>query len=324
MEKENMKYTIGAVQQQQLIKHDLDIKDAFIITYLKEITTSKKLINKTIAGKKYVWIDYQSLIDYLPALKINSKDVIARRMAKYEKLGLIKKHLHKTMAYGVYTFFHLEEKFNTMFEIQKVEKDDNELEKIKEKMGLLGQQNEVPTQKSSGFDPKVETTATQKSRHNTPNKIVQTKDSSSTETNPAAAPEDNFFKELKPILSEASIKNHNSNTLKNIKNYSNGDINEVKKVIEFIKLKNKNMNSKVLVAILKDKDHQIVEPVDLKKVTRKEKIDFMIEKLGEFKIRSMRNSILKLMGCECENVDAELGNQLCKKYNKLKTPGGME
>ncbi|MGB6128634.1 MAG: hypothetical protein WBG30_07785, partial [Psychrilyobacter sp.] len=286
-------------------------------------TTSKKLINKIIGGKKYVWIDYQSLIDYLPALKINSKDVIARRIAKYEKLGLIKKHLHKTMAYGVYTFFHLEGKFNTMFEIQKVEKDDNELEKIKEKMGLLGQQNEEATQKSSGFDSKVETTATQKSLHNTPNKILPPKESSSTDTNPAAS-DDDFFKELKTVLSEASIKNHNSNTLKNIKNYSDGDINEVKKVIEFIKLKSKNMNSKVLVAILKDKDHQIVEPVDIKKVTRTEKIDFMIEKLGEFKIRSMRNSILKFMGCECENVDSELGNQLCKKYNKLNTLGGTE
>lgn len=323
MEKENMKYTIGAVQQSQLIKYDLDIKDAFIITYLKEITTSKKLINKKIAGKKYVWIDYQSLIDYLPALKINSKDVIARRMSNYEKIGLIKKHIHKTMAYGSYTFFHLEEKFNTMFEIQKVEKDDSELEKMKEKMGLLDQQNEEPTFESGGFDPKVETTPTQKSRHNTPNKILPPKDSSSTETNPAAS-DDDFFKELKTILSEASIKNHNSNTLKNIKNYSNGDINEVKKVIEFIKLKNKNMNSKVLVAILKDKDHQIVEPVDIKKVPRKEKIAFMIEKLGEFKIRSMRNAILKEIGCECQGVDDDLGNQLCKKYNKLKTQGGIE
>ncbi len=51
------------------------------------------------------------------------------------------------------------------------------------------------------------------------------------------------------------------------------------------------MNSKVLVAILKDKDHKVVEPVDIKKVTRKEKISFMVEKLGEFKIRSIRNSI---------------------------------
>ena len=139
-----------------------------------------------------------------------------------------------------------------------------------------------------------------------------------------AASDDNFFKELKTILSETSIKNHNSNTLKNIKNYSNGNIDEVKKVIEFIKLKNKNMNSKVLVAILKDKDHEVVEPVDLKKITRKEKINFMVEKLGEFKIRSMRNVILKDIGYECQGIDDDLGNQLCKKYNKLKIQGGVE
>ncbi|MEI6857493.1 hypothetical protein [Psychrilyobacter sp.] len=84
------------------------------------------------------------------------------------------------------------------------------------------------------------------------------------------------------------------------------------------------MNSKVLVAILKDKDHEVVEPLDIKKVTRKEKIFFMVEKLGEFKIRSMRNSILKNIGCECQGVDDDLGNQLCKKYNHSKTQGGVE
>lgn len=319
MKKDNIKYTIGAVQQEQLIKYDLDIKDAFIITYLKDIMTSKKLIKKTVADKKYIWIDYQSLIDYLPALKINSREVIARRMAKYEKIGLIKKHLHKTMVYGVYTFFHLEEKFNTMFEIQKIEKEDDELEKIKEKMGLLGQQNEESTEKSSGFDPKVETIPTQKSRHNTPNNILPQKESSSTEEKPVAASDEIILKDIKEIIVKNGFKNYNSQTLKNIKNYSKGSLEEIKKVIKFMKLKNKSLNSKILVAILKDKDHEVVEPVDLEKVTRKEKIEFMIEKLGEFKIRSMRNSILKNIGCECQGVDDDLGNQLCKKYNKLKT-----
>lgn len=317
-----MKYTIGAVQQEQLIKYDLDIKDAFIITYLKEITNSKKLIRKTVAGKKYVWIDYQSLIDYLPALKINSKDVIARRMANYEKIGLIKKHIHKTMAYGSYTFFYLEEKFNTMFEIQKIEKEDDELEKIKEKMGLLDQQNEETTFESGGFDSKVETTPTQKSRHNTPNSILPQKESSSTETDPAAASDETILKDIKELIVKNGFKNYNSQTLKNIKNYSKGSTEEVKKVIKFMKLKNKSLNSKILVAILKDKDHLVVDPIDIKKVPRKEKIKFMVEKLGEYQIRSMRNKILKDIGCECQGVDDDLGNQLCKKYNKLKTQGG--
>lgn len=322
MKKENMKYTIGAVQQKQLINYELDIKDAFILTYLKEITTSKKLINKTIADKKYVWIDYQSLIDYLPALKISSKDVIARRMAKYEKIGLIKKHLHKTMAYGVYTFFHLEEKFNTMFEIHKIEKDDNELEKIKEKMGLLGQQNEEPTEKSGGFDSKVETTTTEKSRHNTPNSILPKKESSST----ATASDEIFFKNLKDLLIKNNFKNYNSQTLKNLENYSKGDLGEIERVIKFMKLKNKAINSKILVAILKDGDHKVVEPVDLKKVTKKEKVAHMLEITFQDEINDLSNQIAKSLGYGEYNslgkideniVNIELERILCNRYNKL-------
>ncbi|WP_028857231.1 replication initiator protein A [Psychrilyobacter atlanticus] len=139
---------------------------------------------------------------------------------------------------------------------------------------------------------------------------------------PAAASDEIILKNIKELIVKNGFKNYNSQTLKNIKNYSKGSTEEVKKVIKFMKLKNKSLNSKILVAILKDKDHLVVDPIDIKKVPRKEKIKFMVEKLGEYQIRSMRNKILKDIGYECQGVDDDLGNQLCKKYNKLKTQEG--
>lgn len=145
------------------------------------------------------------------------------------------------------------------------------------------------------------------------------------EKDPTAASEDTFFKNLKDLLSEASIKNQNSNTLKNIKEHSKGDLNEVKKVLEFIKLKNKNMNSKVLVAILRDKDHLVAEPVDLKKVTRKEKINFMVEKLCEIEINDLRERVKKevFKGEEGSFVNTEVENVLCKRFNQYIATGGV-
>lgn len=141
------------------------------------------------------------------------------------------------------------------------------------------------------------------------------------EQDPTAFPEDIFFKKLKDLLSKANIENINSNTLKNIKEFSNGDLDKVKKVLEFIKLKNKNMNSKILVAILRDKDHLVIEPTDLQKITKKEKVEFMKNKLGILEIRGLRNLILKEIGFKCEGVDFELERVLCKRFDKLKLRG---
>jgi len=325
MKKENVKYTIGEVQQHKLVEFGLDIKDAFIISYLKDMKTWKNILEKSVDGNTYMWVDYQKVLTYLPALKINSNDVLSRRLKKYEALGLIKRHLHKNLVYGSYNFIFLEEKFNTLFEFNKIEDTEDEIEEMKRKMGLLDQQTPHPSQKSCGFDSKVASTPSQKSSDNTPIKILPQKDSSSTEENPATASDDIFFKNLKDLLSEASIKNQNSNTLKNIKEFSKGDLGEVKKVLEFIKLKNKNMNSKVLVAILRDKDHLVAEPVDLKKVTRKEKISFMVEKEGEIEINDLRERVKKevFKGEEGSFVNTEVENVLCKRFNQYIATGGV-
>ncbi|WP_028857434.1 hypothetical protein [Psychrilyobacter atlanticus] len=326
MNKETVKYTIAEVQQDKLIDLGLDIKDAFIISYLKDMKTWKNLLEKTVNGDVYMWVDYSKLLSYLPALKITTNDVLSRRLKKYQNLGLIKRHLHKNLVYGSYNFIFLEEKFNTLFEFNKIEDTEDEIEEMKKKMGLLGQQTPHPSQKSCGFDSKVASTPSQKSSDNTPIKILPQKDSSSTESNPAAASDETFFQNLKDLLIKNNFKNYNSQTLKNIKNYSKGSLEEVKKVIEFMKLKNKAINSKTLVAILKDGDHKIVEPIDLKKVPKADKVAHMLKITTQDEIDDLCKQIAKSFGYEEYNnlsksdeniVNTELENIFCRRYNKL-------
>ncbi|MEG0426205.1 MAG: hypothetical protein RR523_14690 [Cetobacterium sp.] len=140
-ENKNIKYTIGAVQQSKALEYDLDLKDAFILTYLKELT-SKKLIQKVIDNSTYHWIDYDALIDYMPLLGISSTKVLGRRFAKYEELGFIKRHLHKSYSKakgqfsGSWTFIMFEEKFNELFEIGNIANDTTKMNEILEEMGL--------------------------------------------------------------------------------------------------------------------------------------------------------------------------------------------
>ena len=310
------KYTIANVQQNKLIEYDLDIKDAFILTYLREIFQVKKLIEKEIDGERYIWVDYQKLITYLPVLKISSEEVIGRRMTRYEKLGLIKRHLHRSMAYGTYTFFTFGSKFNSLFEIDKTKYDEKELEKIKEKMGLTSPQS---TFQSGGSDSKVGTEPTQRSTHNTPihNTPIQDKSSS---TSPTAVFDD-FEKNLKTLLSEFCIKNINKNSIKNIKKYSNGDIDQVKKVLKFMNIKNKSMTPSIIVAILRDGDYTEVD-ISPKELKRKEKINFMQAMLGEREIWRLRCAVINSLGFEGEYADTELGNVLCRKFNEYIESGG--
>lgn len=140
-ENKNIKYTIGAVQQSKALEYGLDLKDAFILTYLKELT-SKKLIQKIIDDNTYYWIDYDALIEYMPLLGISTSKVLGRRFAKYEELGFIKRHLHKSFSKttghfsGSWTFIMFEEKFNDLFEIGDIANDITKMNEILEEMGL--------------------------------------------------------------------------------------------------------------------------------------------------------------------------------------------
>lgn len=145
---ERIKYTIASVQQEKLIELDLDIKDAFILSYLKDtIGANSKFISKVVENEIYYWIKYSSLISYLPILKIENEKVIARRFTEYEKLGLIKRHIHKVTNkitntfVGNYTFINLTDKFSELFEENKIETDMDELEKAAKEMGLTVENN---------------------------------------------------------------------------------------------------------------------------------------------------------------------------------------
>lgn len=328
MKKVNMKYTIGEVQQDKLVDLGLDIKDAFILTYLKDMDQLRNIVKQEIEGKVYMWIDYERLISYLPALGIKTQDGLYRRFKKYEDMGLVKKHTHRAIVKGSYTFFNLCPRFFDLFEITKIEPTNEEYEEQLKKMGLFknmthkfknGEIKPVSDGNPGNIGQDSVSISDGNPGHNTPRKILPKKDSSST----AAASEETFFKNLKELLIKNNFKNYNSQTLKNLENYSNGDLEEIKKVIKFMKLKNKILNSKILVAILKDGDHKVV---DRKKVTRKEKIAHMLKITFQDEINDLCNQIAKSFGfgeyeklskSEGNIVNTELENIFCKRYNKL-------
>jgi hypothetical protein len=145
----------------------------------------------------------------------------------------------------------------------------------------------------------------------------------SSSTDPAATSLDDFEKELKTLISKTSVSRLNANTLKNIKGYSHGDIEQVKRAIKFMHLKNKSMTADILVAILRDKDFDEKEALDPMKLKASDKIDFMTKKLGKIKVKELRSDLLKEMGFDGPHVDNELDNILCRHFNNFIQEGGI-
>lgn len=197
----NRKFNIASVKQDMLIELDLDIKDAYILTYIRDLIGTKKMIQKIKNDEVYFWVKYEALMNYLPILQINNDKVLGRRISKYEKLGLLKRHIHRKYnpelckVSNGYTFLKLEEKFQQLFETDKIDDGIEEMKKISEEMGLstVGTQkcfNENKEELKSAHNinhSKVPTvSSTEKLPHNT--KIKDTKIKDTTTNNKSSSP----------------------------------------------------------------------------------------------------------------------------------------
>lgn len=123
-------------------------------------------------------------------------------------------------------------------------------------------------------------------------------------------------KKLKETLESSNFKNLNQNTMKNIKKSADGSLEEVEKVIKYMKLKGKPMSPDILIAILRDKDHLVPKAENPKKLTRKEKAEIMKNELGKEKIEKLRNEIAIETGfpTDSDNVKTFLESHLCSMF----------
>lgn len=201
----NMKYTIGGVQQEKLLElnqqiqekfetiilnttddkekkkiiaqcneHLFDLKDAYILTYLKDLFGSRKMITKEVDGKIFKWVEFDKIMSYLPLLGLTSHRSISRRFKKYEEYNLLLRHSHKTHNKvtgefgGSYTFIFLQDSFYKIFETNKITDTDNQLAEKAKEMGLSFNFTDKTEMSAEGQDRNVfSPDKTEMSAHNT-------------------------------------------------------------------------------------------------------------------------------------------------------------
>jgi hypothetical protein len=109
-----MKYNIN-INQLAIVDNniDMDLIDASILDYLIDICSSvhERIEYNRITNEsgKWTWLDYQSLIDGMPLLKITTKSGISNRIKKLKDIGFIKTFLDHSKNDGQKTYIMLTE-----------------------------------------------------------------------------------------------------------------------------------------------------------------------------------------------------------------------
>src|SRR6267154_2590260 len=102
-----MKYNIEGFSQAELLNLNLDVVDALILRWFVDFLPAMTTID--FEGDRYQWVKYKKVIEDLPCLGINNKEVMARRFDKFIQAGIMKKHIYTVG--GVYTYFCLTKKY---------------------------------------------------------------------------------------------------------------------------------------------------------------------------------------------------------------------
>ena len=93
------------LNQEFLIQNSLCLEDGFILEYLKQFSSAKGIVRKVIDGVEYFWLAYSKAISDLPILKINNKQVMARKLKGLVNNGFLKSFLD--VKNGNKTYFSL-------------------------------------------------------------------------------------------------------------------------------------------------------------------------------------------------------------------------
>ena len=114
-----MKYTIHGLQQDKLLKNELDNDDALILSVIKSMYSSASVDFEIIEGDRFIWVDQTRLLELIPI--VGSSRKLKRRLKRLEDLGIIKKKIlysklnqRGQVIKGTYSYINVTEKLDDL------------------------------------------------------------------------------------------------------------------------------------------------------------------------------------------------------------------
>ncbi|HUS50705.1 MAG TPA: hypothetical protein VMZ91_11105 [Candidatus Paceibacterota bacterium] len=160
-----MRYNIERFSQERLIELGLDFLDVGILMFVIDFFNTSKMYYKIIDSKIYFWLNYQTIINELPLLRIEDKRAIQRRFQKYVKSGLMFKDTikgidicsdgkktitrHGTFAYFSFNVDELEKLYHVNKKKIDIDIDKKDIKTSDEKAAELLKNKKLSTKKNS-------------------------------------------------------------------------------------------------------------------------------------------------------------------------------
>lgn len=136
-----MKYTILGFNQKIALEMNLDLTDLMILRYFIDFKDTDKMVLEIIENKPFYWIEYRSLIDTIPIIKINNKVALRRRLKKLEEKDILIHFCKKDK--GTYSFYGVGTNYEKLLQ-SATEKFNGQTEKFNP---LTSNVQTPPTQK---------------------------------------------------------------------------------------------------------------------------------------------------------------------------------
>lgn len=233
-----MKWNCHGFSQRNLVKLGLDNDDAFILKWFLDFMAVGKMkpqINPT-DGKIYYWVNYQGILNDLPAIRPSGRDAIGKRFReRYVAAGLLF-HWTKKDSEGTYSYYAPNPEILDALLYDRFREAESD--------GLKSKSSPPPIQSESGTAPPSESGLPS----NNPNTILHTDiiDPKIKSETGQPAPRTVFLKDFELIYFDlyklkpdwtGPLGGKNGKLVEHILKLSDGDLNKVREKMKILKSK---------------------------------------------------------------------------------------
>lgn len=105
-----MKLSIMDYHQPTAVAYGLNMDDLLLLKWFVDYRNTDGMNLVMIGDEPYYWVNYKKVLEDLPILRINNKDVLRRRLKKLCDAKVLKFHLEKNKK-GTFTYYNTGERY---------------------------------------------------------------------------------------------------------------------------------------------------------------------------------------------------------------------
>lgn len=105
-----MKLSIMDYHQPTAVAYGLNMDDLLLLKWFVDYRNTDRMNLVMINDEPYYWINYKKVLEDLPILRINNKDVLRRRFKKLCDADILKFRLEKNKK-GTFTYYNTGERY---------------------------------------------------------------------------------------------------------------------------------------------------------------------------------------------------------------------